>query len=129
VMTGGEIAAIAVVDAVARLVPGVLGNDTSSHDESFSAGLLEYPHYTRPPVWEGHAVPDVLLSGNHQRIAAWRAEQSRRMTEARRPELWARWIEQNPPSPPREKRSRRRSVPPDGVADRPPEVDEDPTDR
>lgn len=129
VMTGGEIAAIAVVDAVARLVPGVLGNDASSHDESFSAGLLEYPHYTRPPVWEGLAVPDVLLSGNHQRIAAWRAEQSRALTEARRPDLWARWIAENPPPPPKERKGRRRAPPPDPVPVRPPEVDEDPSDR
>ena len=85
VLTGGEIAAVAVVDAVARLVPGVLGNETSAADESFSHGLLEYPQYTRPQVFEGAEVPEVLLSGHHGRIAAWRAEQARERTRTRRP--------------------------------------------
>jgi tRNA (guanine37-N1)-methyltransferase len=108
VMTGGEIAAIAIVDAVARLAPGVLGNAQSSQDESFSAGLLEYPQYTRPPEWEGLAVPDVLLSGNHGRIAAWRAEEARRRTERLRPEVYAAWVAAQPPmvAPPRRRRRR-----------------------
>ncbi len=91
VLTGGEIAALAVVDAVARLVPGVLGNASSPVDESFSAGLLEYPQYTRPRVFRDQEVPEILLSGNHARIAAWRQEQAEARTLARRPELWERW--------------------------------------
>jgi tRNA (guanine37-N1)-methyltransferase len=89
VLTGGEIAAIAVVDAVARLVPGVLGNEASPADESFTAGLLEYPQYTRPREWRGLAVPEVLLSGNHARIEQWRREQSEDRTRERRPDLWS----------------------------------------
>jgi tRNA (guanine37-N1)-methyltransferase len=91
VLTGGEIAAAAVVDAAVRLLPGVLGNDASSADESFSDGLLEYPQYTRPRVWEGEEVPEVLLSGHHGRVAAWRLEQSMARTQALRPDLWAAW--------------------------------------
>lgn len=91
VLTGGEIAACAVIDAVARLVPGVLGNEASAHDESFSDGLLEYPQYTRPRDWEGHEVPDVLLSGHHGRIEAWRRAQARLRTAERRPDLWEAW--------------------------------------
>jgi len=93
VLTGGEIAAIAIVDAVGRLVPGVLGNSTSAVDESFSEGLLEYPQYTRPRVFRDHEVPEVLLSGHHARVAAWRAEQARQRTQSRRPDLWAAWID------------------------------------
>ncbi|MFT4626022.1 MAG: tRNA (guanine37-N1)-methyltransferase [Myxococcota bacterium] len=89
VLTGGEIAACAVVDAVARLVPGVLGNAASPDDESFTAGLLEYPQYTRPRVWRGLEVPEVLLSGHHRRIGAWRREQALARTRDRRPDLWA----------------------------------------
>lgn len=91
VLTGGEIAAVAIVDAVARLVPGVLGNEASAADESFTSGLLEYPQYTRPRVWRGLEVPEVLLSGHHARIAAWRREQAEARTRARRPDLWARY--------------------------------------
>jgi tRNA (guanine37-N1)-methyltransferase len=87
VLTGGEIAACAIVDATARLVPGVLGNADSSAEESFSAGLLEHPHYTRPREWRGHEVPEVLLSGHHARIDAWRHEQAVARTRARRPDL------------------------------------------
>lgn len=90
VMTGGEIAALAIVDAAARLQPGVLGNAESAGDESFSHGLLEYPHYTRPREWRGLVVPDVLLSGNHAKIAAWRKAQAEERTRSRRPDLWAR---------------------------------------
>ena len=91
VLTGGEIAACAVVDAVARLVPGVLGNSESPEDESFTTGLLEYPQYTRPREWRGHEVPEVLLSGHHARIAAWRQEQAEAITQVRRPDLWRAW--------------------------------------
>ena len=91
VLTGGEIAALAIVDGVARLLPGVLGNDASARDESFSAGLLEHPHYTRPRSWNGHEVPDVLLSGHHARISAWRHERSVERTRARRPDLFDAW--------------------------------------
>lgn len=91
VLTGGEIAACAIVDAVARLVPGVLGNDASPQDESFSDGLLEYPQYTRPRTWEGLEVPEVLVSGHHERVAAWRRARSRELTALRRPDLWAAW--------------------------------------
>lgn len=89
VLTGGEVAAVAFVDAAVRLLPGVLGNAMSSVDESFSDGLLEYPQYTRPRSHDGKDVPDVLLSGNHGRIEAWRREQSRQRTVARRPDLAA----------------------------------------
>jgi tRNA (guanine37-N1)-methyltransferase len=87
VMTGGEIAAMVVVDAVARLVPGVLGSDESAGDESFSDGLLEYPQYTRPPEFRGMKVPDMLLSGNHSEIARWRREKSIQKTRMVRPDL------------------------------------------
>lgn len=87
VLTGGELPAMVVVDAVARLVPGVLGAGESAVEESFAAGLLEYPHYTRPPDFRGWRVPQVLLSGNHARISRWRREQSLLRTLRRRPEL------------------------------------------
>ncbi len=89
-LSGGEPAAIVVIDAVARLVPGVLGNANSAAEESFSAGLLEYPQYTRPEDYRGMKVPEVLLSGDHERIEAWRKEQSLQLTRARRPDLLAR---------------------------------------
>lgn len=87
VLTGGEIAAIAVIDAIARLVPGVLGKQQSFQEESFSDGLLEYPQYTRPPIFLGRAVPDVLLSGHHGNIEKWRKEQSLLRTKQKRPDL------------------------------------------
>lgn len=87
VLSGGEIAAMAVIDAVTRLIPGVLGNETSTHEESFEEGLLEYPQYTRPDVFRGQAVPEVLKSGNHARIARWRREQAIARTLLRRPDL------------------------------------------
>ena len=87
VLTGGELAALIVVDAVSRLIPGVLGSDESSADESFSTGLLEYPQYTRPAEFRGMKVPDVLLGGNHADIAAWRRRESLKLTRERRPEL------------------------------------------
>lgn len=88
VMTGGEIAAQAMIDAAVRLRPGVLGNEASAEEESHSNGLLEHPHYTRPAEWEGHKVPEVLLSGHHGKIAAWRHAQSEALTQERRPDLW-----------------------------------------
>ena len=90
VLTGGEVAAMAVLDAVARLRPGVLGNETSPLMESFEAGLLEHPHYTRPPTFRGDAVPAVLQSGDHARIARWRRWHALQLTRARRPDLFAR---------------------------------------
>ena len=87
VLTNGALPAMVVVDAVTRLLPGVLGDDESSHDESFSGALLEYPHYTRPAEFRGMKVPDILLSGNHAEIAKWRVEQSKLRTQARRPDL------------------------------------------
>lgn len=89
VLTGGEIAAQALIDATVRLLPGVLGNDASTEEESFSDGLLEHPQYTRPAEWRGMAIPPVLMSGHHGEIAKWRKEQSRSLTRERRPDLWA----------------------------------------
>ena len=89
ILTGGEIPALVVVDAVTRLIPGVLGNDAATEDESFQTGLLEYPHYTRPREFEGLTVPEVLVSGDHARIARWRREQALRRTRELRPELLA----------------------------------------
>jgi tRNA (guanine37-N1)-methyltransferase len=87
VLTGGEVPAMVVVDAVTRLLPGVVGKDASLHEESFEAELLEYPHYTRPANFRGKKAPDVLLSGNHARIAAWRKEQALKVTKKNRPDL------------------------------------------
>lgn len=88
VLSGGELAAMVLLDAVVRLLPGVMGKEASGEDESFSHGLLEYPQYTRPPVWEDRAIPDILLSGDHGRIARWRREQAEALTRQRRPDLW-----------------------------------------
>ena len=90
VLSGGEIAALAILDACVRLIPGVMGKETSGEDESFEEGLLEYPHFTRPRVWEGRTIPDVLLSGDHAKIAAWRRAEAERITRERRPELIGR---------------------------------------
>jgi tRNA (guanine37-N1)-methyltransferase len=89
VLSGGELPAMVLIDAAVRLLPGVVGAAQSLEEESFASGLLEYPHYTRPQVWEGRSIPDVLLSGDHARIAAWRQEQAARLTRERRPEVWA----------------------------------------
>jgi len=91
VMTGGEIAAQALIDATVRLLPGVLGNQASTEEESFSSGLLEHPQYTRPAEWNGRAIPDVLMSGHHGRIQDWRREMSERITKERRPDIWDRY--------------------------------------
>ncbi|WP_103258548.1 tRNA (guanosine(37)-N1)-methyltransferase TrmD [Tabrizicola aquatica] len=90
VLTGGEIAAQAILDATVRLLPGVLGNAASTEEESFSDGLLEHPQYTRPAEWEGQEIPPVLQSGNHGEIAKWRRAQAEALTRARRPDLWDR---------------------------------------
>jgi len=90
VLSGGEIAALAVLDACVRLIPGVMGKEQSGAEESFENGLIEYPHYTRPRTWEGRAIPDVLLTGDHARIAAWRRAQAERVTRERRPDLTRR---------------------------------------
>jgi len=88
ILSGGEPAALVLLDAVVRLLPGVMGNEASGEEESFEGGLLEHPHYTRPQLFEGHPIPDVLTSGNHGRIAAWRREEAEKLTRARRPDLW-----------------------------------------
>ena len=93
VLSGGELAAMVLVDAVVRLLPGALGAATGAQDESFAEGLLEYPQYTRPREFRGMAVPDMLLSGNHSKIAAWRLEQRRQRTQDRRPDLWQAYLE------------------------------------
>jgi tRNA (guanine37-N1)-methyltransferase len=90
VLSGGEIAALVLIDACVRLLPGVMGKHASGVEESFEGGLLEYPHYTRPRDWEGRTIPDVLMGGNHAAIARWRAERSRALTRARRPDLLQR---------------------------------------
>ncbi|MEZ4321420.1 MAG: tRNA (guanosine(37)-N1)-methyltransferase TrmD [Myxococcota bacterium] len=97
VLTGGEIAAIAIVDAVGRLVPGVLGNADSAVEESFANGLLEHPQYTRPRVFRDLEVPEILLSGHHAKITEWREAQARARTRERRPDLWAAWIDAHGP--------------------------------
>ena len=94
VLSGGEPAAITMLDGCIRLIPGVLGDEESLTEESFETGLLEYPHYTRPQEWCGRAVPEVLLSGHHKNISAWRHEQSERITRERRPDLWSRYVAQ-----------------------------------
>ncbi len=91
VLSGGEPAAIALIDACVRLLPGVVGSDASLTEESFESGLLEYPHYTRPQEWQGRAVPEVLLSGHHERVRAWRVAEAERLTAERRPDLWNRY--------------------------------------
>lgn len=95
VMTGSEIAAHALIDATVRLLPGVLGNADSAVEESFSNGLLEHPQYTKPAEWEGHAIPEVLLSGNHAKIAQWRRAEAERITRERRPDLWQKLQSEN----------------------------------
>jgi tRNA (guanine37-N1)-methyltransferase len=92
VMTGGEIAAEAVIDATVRLRPGVLGNAASTEEESFSDGLLEHPQYTRPAVWEDQPIPEVLTSGNHGAVSKWRREQAEALTRERRPDLWEAYL-------------------------------------
>lgn len=96
VLSGGEPAALVLLDAVVRLLPGVMGNVESGAEESFESGLLEHPHYTRPQSFEGRDIPEILVSGDHARIANWRREQAERLTRQRRPDLWAAWERQEP---------------------------------
>jgi tRNA (guanine37-N1)-methyltransferase len=93
VLSGGEIAAMALLDACVRLLPGVMGAPHSTVEESFAAGLLEYPQYTRPQLWEGRPIPDVLISGDHAKIAAWRRAEAERLTRERRPDLWTAFLQ------------------------------------
>jgi tRNA (guanine37-N1)-methyltransferase len=95
VLTGGELAAMTMLDAVIRLIPHVIGDEASLADESFSEGLLEYPHYTRPRVWEGREVPEVLLSGHHKAIEKWRRHEAETITQARRMDLWEKYTNQH----------------------------------
>ena len=88
-MSGGEIAAMALIDATVRLLPGVMGKEASGEEESFERGLLEYPHFTRPQEWEGHEIPPVLTSGDHGKVARWRQQEAERITRERRPDLWS----------------------------------------
>ncbi len=92
VLSGGEIAAMSLIDACVRLLPGVMGAAASGAEESFTEGLLEYPHYTRPQLWEGRPIPEILLSGDHAKIAAWRRAEAERLTRERRPDLWAAFL-------------------------------------
>jgi tRNA (guanine37-N1)-methyltransferase len=92
VLSGGEPAAIALIDACVRLLPGVVGGAETLAEESFTEGLLEYPHYTRPALWRGRAVPEVLVSGDHQRVRDWRRTEAERLTRERRPDLWRRHV-------------------------------------
>jgi len=96
VLSGGEPAAIALIDACVRLLPGVIGSAEALAEESFAEGLLEYPHYTRPQVWHGRRVPDTLVSGDHQRVRAWRRTQAELLTRQRRPDLWERYCAATP---------------------------------
>jgi tRNA (guanine37-N1)-methyltransferase len=89
VLSGGEPAAIALLDACVRLLPGVMGKEASAAEESFADGLLEYPQYTRPPVFEGEPIPEVLISGDHAKVAQWRRAEAEKLTKGRRPDLWA----------------------------------------
>jgi tRNA (guanine37-N1)-methyltransferase len=100
VLSGGELAAMVLLDACVRLLPGVMGAAESAHEESFAAGLLEYPHYTRPAEWDGRAVPAILLSGNHAAIAAWRRAEAEKITRTRRPDLWDAYAKPVAPAAP-----------------------------
>ena len=96
VLSGGELAAMVLIDSIVRLIPGVLGHADSAVEETYADGLLEHPHYTRPPEYDGLRVPDVLLSGDHKKIAAWRDEQRRLRTKQRRPDLWEAYLKKHP---------------------------------
>jgi tRNA (guanine37-N1)-methyltransferase len=103
VLTGGELAAMVMIDAISRLVPGVLNNDESAQTESHSSGLLEYPQYSRPEIWQEKKVPDILLSGHHANIDKWRLEQSIERTRLRRPDMYTAYINKHPPKPPKKR--------------------------
>ena len=91
VLAGGEVAAMALIESCVRLLPGVVGNAATMEEESFTAGLLEYPHYTRPPEWAGRKVSEVLISGHHEKVKAWRQAEAEKITRERRPDLWEIW--------------------------------------
>lgn len=93
VLSGGEVAALVLIDACVRLLPGVMGEPASRAEESFTEGLLEYPQYTRPQLWEGRPIPEILTSGDHGRVAAWRRTEAERLTRERRPDLWAAFLQ------------------------------------
>jgi tRNA (guanine37-N1)-methyltransferase len=95
VLSGGELAAMVLIDACVRLLPGVMGAAASGAEESFTDGLLEYPHFTRPQLWEGRPIPEILTSGDHAKIAAWRRAEAERLTRERRPDLWAAFLSRN----------------------------------
>lgn len=109
VLTGGELPAMVMIDAIARLVPGVLNNDESAQTESHSSGLLEYPQYSRPEEWMGERVPDILLSGHHAKIAEWRLEQSLQRTKERRPDMYEQYMAEHPPVPKKTRRTHKNS--------------------
>ena len=92
ILSGGETAAIVIIDSIVRLLPNVLGNEKSRLDETFENGLLEYPQYTKPKIWEGKSIPDVLLSGDHAKIKSWRLSESEAITRRQRPDLWKKYI-------------------------------------
>ncbi len=100
VLSGGEIAAMALIDACVRLLPGVMGDAQSGEDESFAGSLLEYPHYTRPQSFENRSIPEILVSGDHAKINAWRREMAEKLTRERRPDLWERYQAGRPPKKP-----------------------------
>lgn len=112
VLSGGEPAALCLIDAIVRLLPGVMGNVETAGEESFERGLLEYPHYTRPPVWNGRAVPEILLSGHHEKVRAWRLDQAEQITAARRPDLWSDYLASRPAPKVKKRRARRASAEP-----------------
>jgi tRNA (guanine37-N1)-methyltransferase len=106
VLTGGELPAMVMIDAISRLVPGVLNNEDSAETESHSGGLLEYPQYSRPELWHDKKVPDILLSGHHANIDKWRLEQSLERTKERRPDMYEAYMEEHPPQPPKQRRKK-----------------------
>lgn len=108
VLSGGETAAIVLLDACIRLLPGVMGAASSGDEESFESGLLEYPHYTRPVEWEGRTIPEVLRSGDHAKIAAWRKQRAEEDTRLRRPDLWERYVSARDQSPSGAQRSKKK---------------------
>ena len=117
VLTGGELPACIVVDAVSRLIDGVLASPECHEEESIASGLLEYPQYTRPPVFEGEEVPAILLSGDHAKIDAWRLEKALELTKERRPDLYEAYLSAHPPKPKKERRSKKAAKPGDGESD------------
>ncbi len=123
VLTGGELPAMVMIDAIARLVPGVLNNDESAMTESFHNNLLEYPQYSRPEEWMGKKVPAILLSGDHKKVDEWRLEQSIARTKERRPDLYEKYMLENPPKPEKKKRRKKKAAPSDSDNLKAPEAD------